>query len=234
MANSFFKFKQFIIHQDKCAMKVGTDGVLIGAWTNFSNAQSILDVGCGTALISIMAAQRNNTAHITGVDIDNNAVEQAIINASNTEWKERIDIINKDFCLFDNVYFDVIVSNPPYFVEQVKSPDKSRSIARSCETLDYKRLIEVSAKILNKTGRLSFIFPYDYYDEVIEHGLNNKLYAERIAKVYPLPDNKIKRVMIEFSFEQKETKFEDIIIEKSRHNYSEEYINLTKEFYLKM
>lgn len=234
MANSFFKFKQFTIHQDKCAMKVGTDGVLIGTWTDFSDAQSILDVGCGTALISIIAAQRNSSAHITGVDIDNNAVEQAVQNALNSKWRERIDIINKDFCLLENVSFDVIVSNPPYFVEQVKSPDKARSIARSCETLDYKRLIETSSKLLNEKGRLSMIFPCEYYDEVIEHGLNNRLFARRVARVYPLPDSKVKRVMIELGFEQIETFYEDLVIEKSRHIYSDEFIKLTKDFYLKL
>ncbi|WP_024994800.1 tRNA1(Val) (adenine(37)-N6)-methyltransferase [Phocaeicola paurosaccharolyticus] len=234
MANNFFKFKQFTIHQERCAMKVGTDGVLIAAWANFDNARTILDVGCGTGLISIIAAQRNPYARITGVDIDSDAVEQAAQNAYDTEWRERIEIINSDFCLFDNVRYDVIVSNPPYFTEQIKSPDKSRSIARSCDTLDYKRLIEKSAEILNESGRLSIILPYNYYEEVIEHGINNKLYPERVAKVYPLPDSNVKRVMVELSRDQKDTVYEDIVIEKSRHNYSDEYIKLTKDFYLKM
>lgn len=132
MPNPYFKFKQFTVYHDRCAMKVGTDGVLLGAWAQVDNARRILDVGTGTGLIALMTAQRSQ-AHIMGIDIDEKAVGQAEENVKASPWKERISICRKDvmqMCREVDGTFDAIVSNPPYFVENVHCPDARRNVAR--------------------------------------------------------------------------------------------------------
>ena len=131
MANSYFRFKQFTIHQEKCAMKVGTDGCLLGAWVDLSQSQRILDVGCGSGLIAIMTAQRCTNVTITGIEIDNEAASQATENAESSPWAERIEIICEDFLKFTpEQQFDTIVSNPPYFSNSLKCPNDKRNKAR--------------------------------------------------------------------------------------------------------
>ena len=129
MANSWFQFKQFKVEQGKTAMKVGTDGVLLGAWASVGDAKNILDVGTGTGLIALMLAQRNQNAEISAIDIDRNAVEQAAENAEQSPWSGRISIFESDYNHFRvgvSCLFDLIVSNPPYFEQSLKSPTKSR------------------------------------------------------------------------------------------------------------
>ena len=142
MSNSFFQFKQFTIQQDQCAMKVGTDGVLLGAWVDLTNKKKCLDVGTGTGLIALMMAQRTAEAHITAVEVDEEAVVQARRNVLNSPWKDRVEMVHCNFLSFQpNQKFDSIVSNPPYFTNNLISPDKQRTLARHNNHMTYSELI---------------------------------------------------------------------------------------------
>lgn len=234
MSNSYFKFKQFTVWHDKCAMKVGTDGVLLGAWVDVDNATNILDVGTGTGVVSLMLAQRSK-ASIIGVEIDECASNQALYNVSNSIWSNRIKIINEDYLLYEpEKRFDVIVSNPPFFENSIKSPDDKRSLARHVDSLNYETLLSKSARILTEDGSFSLIIPTDAADGVerIANGLN--LYPAKRLQIVTKPGLAPKRCIITFKFNHRKCLVETILIEKERHIYSPEYIELTKEFYLKM
>ena len=148
MPNSFFSFKKFTIHHDRCAMKVGTDGVLLGAWTDVAHSKHLLDIGSGTGLVALMLAQRC-TGEITGIEIDKEAVEQSRENVAASPWKERIEILWQDVRQYTpNDLYDTIVSNPPYFVDSLKCPDGQRNTARHSDTLDADQLIYLILKEL--------------------------------------------------------------------------------------
>jgi len=236
MPNPYFSFKQFTVWHDKCAMKVGTDGVLLGAWTDVSNANSVLDIGTGTGLVALMIAQRCN-ADIFAIEIDNNAVIQATDNKNRSPWSERISIIQGDFKTFEsNTKFDVIVSNPPYFSNSLLPPDIKRSTARHTNELSYYELIEGAAELLSPRGKFSLIIPADVIDKIIEIAANFDLYPIRQTNILPKQDSSPKRVLISFS-NKKDAIFakpNDLIIELARHQYTPEYIDLTKEYYLNM
>ena len=137
MPNPFFRFKQFTVYHDRCAMKVGTDGVLLGAWTNLSQSRRILDIGTGTGLIALMMAQRVPEVPITAIDIDAEAVNQANENFSASPWNNRLEAVLQDVCTYtEKNSFDTIVSNPPYFINSLKCPDNQRTTARHTDTLD--------------------------------------------------------------------------------------------------
>lgn len=236
MANISFNFKQFSVFHDKCAMKVGTDGVLIGAWTNVNNANRILDIGTGTGLISLMLAQRNDKALITAIDIDENAVLQAKENIEKSSWNNRINVISCDINRFESsLEFDLIVSNPPYFCDSLKCPDKSRSTARHTDTLNFVDLIRNVSRLLSNNGLFSLIIPFDNAVDVIYNAKQFGLYLTRNTEVMPTPISSPKRSLLEFSKNNIEgIKNEKLVIELSRHNYSQEYINLTKDYYINM
>ena len=160
MPNPYFAFKQFTVRHDRCAMKVGTDGVLLGAWTDLSHSRRILDIGTGTGLIALMLAQRCMDARITAIDLDSAAVEQAQENIQASPWKDRIEALQQDICTYHpNGTFDTIVSNPPYFIDSLKCPDGQRSTARHTDTLDADRLIGKVSELLTSDGRFSIILP---------------------------------------------------------------------------
>ncbi len=166
MSNSYFQFKQFTVWHDKCAMKVGTDGVLLGAWVNIFNAKSVLDIGTGTGLIALMIAQRS-TANILAVEIDADAVNQAIENVERSPWSGNIKVQHADFKTATfNTKFDVIVSNPPYFSDSLLSPDTHRSTARHTSELTYHDLISRVSGILAFKGEFSLIIPADISDKI--------------------------------------------------------------------
>jgi tRNA1Val (adenine37-N6)-methyltransferase len=161
MPNPYFSFKQFTVYHDRCAMKVGTDGVLLGAWADVVSARNILDIGTGTGLISLMMAQRCN-ARIRAVDIDADAVEQARGNVAASPWQDRIEVELQDICHFTSeTLFDVIVSNPPYFTDSLKCPGKQRNIARHTDFLDFDKLAGSAARLLHPEGVFSVIIPAD-------------------------------------------------------------------------
>ena len=235
MPNPFFAFKQFTIHHDRCAMKVGTDGVLLGAWVNLSNSHRILDIGTGTGLIALMMAQRCNDSNITAIDIDTEAVSQANENIQASPWKDRVIAIQQDIRSFHpNKSFDTIVSNPPYFINSLKSSDTQRNTARHTDTLSAEDLIRKTADLLTEDGYFSIILPTEQIEELIQISERVGLYPSRRTQVITRPGLMPKRTLMEFC--KRETSFptNPLVIELDRHVYSEEYIALTRAFYLNM
>lgn len=216
-------------------MKVGTDGVLLGAWANCENVENILDIGTGTGLIALMLAQRSNSI-IDAVEIDEDASKQAAENVEKTSWKERIHIINQSFQEFmkiENKKYDLIVSNPPYFQNSLFAPDHKRTNARHNLSLELEDLISGSLKLLNENGCLSIILPYLEGAMFIVKAAEYGLFCVRQTKVLPKPNTEPKRLLLEFMKMKKPLVEQEIIIElNKRHEYSEAYKNLTKDFYL--
>jgi tRNA1Val (adenine37-N6)-methyltransferase len=231
-----FQFKQFTIHQDQCAMKVGTDGVLLGAWTDCSSAQRILDIGIGTGLIALMLAQRSK-AIIDGIEIDELATQQALQNVENSPWAERINIIHQsfqDFCNTQTKPYDLIVSNPPYFENSLKSPSASRTTARHTDSLTSLEIISACKKLLTKNGKLSLILPVQEGIECIVKAKEQGLYLQRKTTVIPRRGAAVKRILLCVGFEDCICQEAELLIEMdSRHEYSEEYKELTRDYYLK-
>jgi len=237
MSNTHFNFKQFSVQQDLCSMKVGTDGVLLGAWTNTDEANSILDIGTGTGLIALMLAQRSN-ATITAVDAEENACEQAKMNFDASPWTDRLNIIHSKIQDFhsDNL-FDLIVSNPPYFSGYYSSDNLSRDIARSADVLlPYEELILSSKKLLFDNGRLSLILPADQQEKIISIANQNGLALSRLTFVKTKNTKEAKRILLDFVNTSNEVIaiIDELIIQSDDNGrvYTQEYINLTKDFYL--
>ena len=235
MANPFFTFKQFTIRHDRCAMKVGTDGVLLGAWTNVNHSRRILDIGTGTGLIALMLAQRCPQAYITAIDIDAEAVSQAQENVKSSPWADRVEVIRQDICHYPTEQrFDTIVSNPPYFIDSLKCPDDQRNTARHNDTLDAERLLSSVTRLLSADGRFSIILPAEQTDMLIQTARIQGLYPSRQTAVITRPGLPPKRILMEFQKTGKAFQTDELVIELERHVYSEGYIALTREFYLKM
>lgn len=234
MANSYFTFKQFTVRHDRCAMKVGTDGVLLGAWTDVSASRRILDVGTGTGLIALMLAQRCE-AFITGIDIDAEAVGQAAENMVASPWKERVEVMLQDVCDYTPTeLFDTIVSNPPFFIQSLKCPDCRRSTARHTDTLDAERLFAAAGRLLHPDGRFSLILPAEQKEDVVAVAAGRGFSLSRHTAVVTRPGLPPKRSLLEFRKAGGDCHEDELVIELSRHVYSEEYIALTRAFYLKM
>ncbi len=235
MGNPYFKFKKFIIKQDKCAMKVGTDGVLLGAWVKVNNVKRVLDVGTGTGLIAIMLGQRS-TADIHAVEVEKLATQQAIENSLNCPWRKRIRIYHvslQEFMKKNTLHYDLIVTNPPYYSDAYKHYDTGRKLARHNEFMSRDELLSGVAELLTAKGRFAVIYPTEAFDLLCSTALKYKLYMIRYTQVFPTPDKSPKRILAEFSFQPGVVENSKIIIENDgRHNYSQEYIKITKEFYL--
>jgi tRNA1Val (adenine37-N6)-methyltransferase len=235
MANNYFKFKQFTISQDRCAMKVGTDGVLLGAWADCENAKTILDIGTGTGLIALMLAQRS-TAHIDAIEIDQSASEQAGENVTKSPWETRISVINKSLQQFTEQIdkkYDLIVSNPPFFQNSLYAPNQSRTNARHNASLEYEDILDASLKLLSNNGMLSLILPYLEGTMFIVKAAGKGLYCVRQTNILPNPGKAPKRLLLEFTKIKKPLVEQEIIIElNKRHEYSDAYKNLTRDFYL--
>ncbi|WP_196891025.1 tRNA1(Val) (adenine(37)-N6)-methyltransferase [Aureivirga marina] len=230
-----FRFKQFEILQDKTAMKVGTDGVLLGAWTCYENVKSVLDIGTGTGLISLMIAQRNSSATILSLEIEKNAFDQALENFENSIWKKRLEIKNTALQDFKTKKkFDLIISNPPFYTTTFKNEDEKRALARHSESLPYSVLLKNCAELLSENGICSFIIPYSEETNFIKIAKNYKLYPKRITQVKGNKKTPLKRSLLEFSFQELKIEISELIIEIERHKYTEDYINIVKDFYLKM
>ena len=234
MPNPYFSFKRFTVYHDKCAMKVGTDGVLLGAWTNVNTSQRILDIGTGSGLVALMLAQRCE-ASITAIDIDSEAVEQAQININASNWKNRMEVIHTDLCKYSpQNLFDTIVSNPPYFIDSLKCDDIQRNTARHNDTLTSEQLFENVSQMLCPEGEFSLILPFEQTESAISTGEKYGLHPTRHTRVITRPGLPPKRSLLAFKKHPEEYIPQDLVIELERHVYSEDYIALTKEFYLKM
>lgn len=230
-----FRFKQFGIAQDKCAMKVGTDGTLLGAWAKADNPQQILDIGTGTGLIAMMMAQRFENAQVKAIELDMDASQQATENFQNTSWSNRLFLEHISLQEFQHApSFDLIVSNPPYFENNLKANNKQRTQARHTDTLSFETLIECSAKLLNKSGSLAIILPSESKDKVEAIAQKHRLHLNRLCWVKGTEKTAIKRAVLQFSFHEKPLEEKTLVVEKERHIYTDEYTNLCKDFYLKM
>lgn len=216
-------------------MKVGTDGVLLGAWANVENANTVLDVGCGSGLISFMIAQRSRNSVIDAIDIDEGAFMQASININNSPFLSQIKCFKKslqDYELTCEHKYDLIVSNPPFFNQSLKSPLSDRTTARHTDSLFVEELLLRASKLLVAGGRLSLIYPIDYKSFFLEQQL---LPIIRLTNVYPTPTSSAKRILVELSNIAIDNFLEDdLIIEKERHVYSDDFVKLVKDFYLNM
>lgn len=236
MSNSFFSFKKFTVFHNRCAMKVGTDGVLLGSWCDIQDGWSVLDVGTGSGLIALMLAQRA-TAAIDAIDIDFQACEQALENIRNSIFNHRIQVYHTSFDAhvdFSEKKYDLIVSNPPYFSRSLKCPDSQRSTARHDDGLPINNLLAGCKQIITEQGIIALILPYDTLHDLEKTAEKNGLSIMRLTRVIPVPGAAPKRILAELAAHPALREENELIIEKSRHVYSTEYIALTKDFYLKM
>lgn len=236
MPNPYFRFKQFSVFHDKCAMKVGVDGVTLGAWADVSDATSILDVGCGSGLIALMLAQRSD-AEITAVDIDAQCILQSGENIDNSPWKERISLVHysfQDFAVSYSRKFDLIVSNPPFFINSLKNPSQSRSLARHTDTLLHKDLVRNAKKLLPEKGKFCVILPVVEGEQFIELAENEGLFCSQKVNVFSNPEKPAKRLLLEFKKVKAVCEISELTIEKERGIYTTEYREMVKDFYLKL
>lgn len=237
MRGKTFHFKQFAIQQNKTAMKVGTDGVLLGAWAKLQQANTILDIGTGTGLIALMCAQRSNALTIDAVELEENAYLQAVENFEQSNWNDRLFCYHASFQQFYEEVeeeYEVIISNPPFYTATYKNLDKKRALARHTQSLPYSNLLFGTAKMLAKNGKAFFIIPIDEESNFLELANRNFLHANKITRVKGSVNSKIKRSLLELSFKETGVHISQLVIEETRHNYTLAYRNLVKDFYLKM
>ena len=236
MANGYFQFKQFTIHQQYCAMKVGTDGTLLGAWALASESPCrILDIGTGTGLIALMMAQRYPQAKVTAIDIDDGAVRQAKENVSASPFADRINVIKADVLTFEEEEkYDSIVCNPPFFEDSLTCPDPQRTEARHTVSLGYRQLMEAAFRLLKDDGHFSLIIPSDCRERLESEAHLRGFFLSRVCSIQTTPKKAPKRYMIELSKQPvNEVDTTNCILESSPQVRSDWYQELTKEFYIK-
>lgn len=233
-----FKFKQFSIEQNKTAMKVGTDGVLLGAWAEIkSEVFSILDIGAGTGLIALMLAQRSNAELIDAVELNDMAYEQTVQNFENSDWGDRLFCYHTSLQEFANEIedtYDLIISNPPFHTSTYKKLSKERAMARHTESLPFNELLSSVAKLLSKNGSCAFIIPFEAATNFISIAKENNLFPNRITNVKGTENSPIKRSLLQFSFVEQSIEKTVLVLEIERHKYTLEYVALVQDFYLKM
>lgn len=233
-----FQFKQFQVNQENCSMKVGTDGVLLGAWANVTDANQILDIGTGTGVIALMAAQKNLEASIVGIEIDPSAAQEAQINVANSSWHDKIQIVNQsiqDYANEANQKFDSIISNPPFFTGGTLSTSQDKTSVRHTVKLSHNALLSAVRTLLADTGKFSLILPYIEGLRFVEMAKTYNLYPNKITEVYPDQSKKLERLLI--SFGKKEvmdfTTDKIYIRDTITKDFSQAYQMMTKDFYLK-
>lgn len=236
MSNNYFKFKQFCINHEHSAMKVGTDGVLLGAWANTDQCKKILDVGTGTGLIALMMAQRSDAA-IVGIEIDETAALEAKTNVKQAPFGAKVNIINQDFKQFyadTTDKFDLIISNPPYFENSLNSPYKQRNQARHNNTLNLEDLIEGSLTIMEEHGRLALVYPYKDWELLKNKAEERGLWLHRLTKVHSFEDKDLVRVLVEFSRDKRSMSQEErlVLYKNEKRERTDAYWALTNDFYL--
>lgn len=230
---SRFRFKQFSVEQSDVAMKVGTDGVLLGAWVAFRGGERrVLDIGTGTGVIALMAAQRSEAEYIAGVDVDEASAARAAANFEASQWSDRLHSFCSPVQDFEaDEPFDVIISNPPYFVDSLLSPDKRRTTARHTASLPFGELDSAVCRLLSPDGRAALILPPEQMEEFASI---TSLRMVRRCDVRSVPNGAVKRVLAEFSRCGEVLRREELVIETDERGvFSGEYRRLTKDFYLK-
>jgi len=233
-----FTFKKFSVNQDRCAMKIGTDGVLLGAWTPLiNNPFNVLDIGAGTGILSLMLAQRSNAEQIDAIEIDEDAYEQCVENFEASPWGDKLFCFHAgldEFVDEPEDEYDLIISNPPFYTDDYKSDNTSRDLARFEDALPFEELIEAAALLLSDNGIFSVIIPFKEEERFVSLCKELDLFPLKITRVKGTPTSEIKRSLLAFCRMEQTPLIDELVIEISRHNYTPEYIELTKEFYLKM
>jgi tRNA1Val (adenine37-N6)-methyltransferase len=234
MGGNSFSFKQFTIKQEKAAFKVGTDGVLLGAAAKLAGVRNVLDIGSGTGLIAIMIAQRCN-AEIVALEPDHDSYLQCLENVSLCRWKERISVENVSLQDYSGGGpFDLIITNPPFFSDSLKNPDPRKSASRHNDNLTHQELLQGVSGLLAMNGSFQVIMPYAPGNVFISEAGAYGLFCNSILKIRPLPGSEIRRLIMTFSSLHVKPSEKFLTIEHGiRHDFTEEYRNLTKEFYLK-
>lgn len=219
-------------------MKVGTDGVLLGAWCPIDhNPLSVLDIGAGTGILSLMLAQRSQAEQIDAVEIDENAYEQCVENFENSPWGDRLFCFHASLDEFvdePETAYDLIISNPPFYSEDYKTDDRQRDLARFADALPFEELVEAAALLLSDNGIFAVVIPYKEEEKFIGLAKENELYPFKVTRVKGMPTTAFKRSLIAFSRESKPFWADELAIETARHQYTDPYIALTSDFYLKM
>jgi len=236
---SKFQFKQFAVNQDQCAMKIGTDGVLLGAWVPIdTRPNSILDIGTGTGIIALMLAQRCDAQQIDALEIDENAYEQAVDNFESSPWSDRLFCFHAgldEFVEEPEDEYDLIVSNPPFYVEDYRSDNAQRDLARFQEAMPFEDLVEAAALLLSENGVFAVIIPFKEEEKFLELAKEYELFPIKITRVKGTHETQIVRSLLAFRrYEMAVLTADELVIEINRHEYTYDYIALTKDFYLKM
>lgn len=236
-----FQFKEFTVHQDKTAMKIGTDAVLLGAWTPIDHfPDSILDVGSGTGVIALMLAQRCDALTIDAVEIEEAAYEQTVENFERSDWGDRLFCYHTPFQDFavemneEEEVYELVVANPPFYTDDFETEDEARNKARFTSSLSFEALLKGVSQILDENGAFCTIIPFKEEGSFIELAKTFNLFLHKVCRVRGNENSEIKRSLLQFSFDKKEVLESSLTIEKERHQYTDDYINLTKDFYLKM
>lgn len=230
-----FTFKKFHVRDDRCAMKVGTDAVLLGSWASVQQAERILDIGTGCGIIALMLAQRSN-AMIDAIEIDENATSQARTNFENSPWKNRLHAFHislKSFYRDHEGKYDLIASNPPYFSNQLQSPDPNTNVAKHNASMDMDILMFITAKLMGDHGRCSFVIPVSEEKRLTDQALMNGLRPDRKMMVIPAEGKAPNRILLEFrnsGYARLKTK--TITLRNSQGHYTPEFTELTQDFYL--
>ena len=234
-----FKFKQFAVNQDRCAMKIGTDAVLLGAWCPIeNNPKSILDIGAGTGILALMLAQRTNADQIDALEIDEEAYEQCVENFEGSPWADKLFCYHAgldEFVDDPEDEYDLIISNPPFYSEDFKTSDEQRDLARFQDAMPFEDLIEAADLLLSENGTFAVVIPYKEEDRFIELCAEYELYPVKATRVKGSHKTPIVRSLLAFKrFELSVLTADELVVEINRHEYTDDYINLTQDFYLKM
>lgn len=234
-----FKFKQFAINQDRCAMKIGTDAVLLGAWCPIdNNPKAILDIGAGTGILALMLAQRTNADQIDALEIDEEAYEQCVENFEGSPWADKLFCYHAgldEFVDDPEDEYDLIISNPPFYSEDFKTENEQRDLARFQDAMPFEDLIEAVDLLLSEDGLFALVIPYKEEDRFIELCAEYELYPVKATRVKGSHKTPIVRSLLAFKrFELSVLTADELVVEINRHEYTDDYINLTQDFYLKM
>jgi tRNA1Val (adenine37-N6)-methyltransferase len=234
-----FQFKQFNINQERCAMKIGTDAVLLGAWCPINNNPfSILDIGAGTGILSLMLAQRSNAQQIDAIEIEENAYEQCVENFEASHWGDRLFCYHaslNDFINEPEDQYDIIISNPPFYSEDYKTDNSQRDLARFQDALPFEELVKATTLLLSENGIFAVIIPFKEENRLLNLCAQAELFPIKMTRVKGTPTGPIIRSLLAFKrYELPVLSANELVIESSRHMYTEAYTKLTRDFYLKM
>ena len=239
MSNSYFRFKQFTVHQERCAMKVCTDACLFGAWAGRKAAQpplrdgSVLDIGTGTGLLSLMLAQQGNH-RIDAVELDEKAAEQAAENFDTSPWRERLQVITGDITkLHLGKKYDCIITNPPFFENDLKSPDSQRNLALHSEALSFAELLAACAQYLLEDGKLAVLLPYHRKDVFVQQALQAGFFLEEEISVRQTPRHAYFRAMLWMGRTASVTPLQTSLTIREGEIYSAAFSDLLRDYYLK-